>query len=475
MNNYEEILKNLYLKWSSTPASSFEWLPASGSYRRYYRITGEKGSAIGVLNEDLKENKAFLAFTRHFLKAGLPVPAVYAEDLDRHIYLLQDLGDLTLFGMLSRDRKNRNDFPENVLKIYRKALYWLPFFQVKASAGLDYSLSYPRAVFDRQSMHWDLNYFKYYFLKLAKVSFDEQKLEDDFNVLMDFLLMAEGRYFMYRDFQSRNIMITGNDLYFIDYQGGRKGPLQYDVASLLYDAKAVIPQKIRKELLDEYLENLAEQVPVDFKEFLKYYDGFVLIRIIQALGAYGFRGYYEKKSHFLQSIPYAMENLRVLLGSGRIPLRIPALTGVLQKMIVNPAFMQYSRHAGSLTVTINSFSYKEENPPDESGNGGGFVFDCRALPNPGRYEEYIHLTGKDQAVIDFLKKEPEVAEFLANSFALVDQSVRNYIEREFTNLVVSFGCTGGWHRSVYCAEELARHLSEKFSPNIRINHKSITQ
>ena len=474
MNNYEEVLKDLYRTWSSTPASSVEGLPASGSYRKYYRITGKKGNAIGVLNGDAKENLAFLAFTRHFLKIGLPVPEIYAVDVDRNAYMIQDLGDLTLFGMLSRKRKSRDDFPDDVLEMYRNALHWLPIFQVKAGADLDYSLCYPRAAFDRQSMHWDLNYFKYYFLKLAKIPFDEQKLEDDFNVLMDFLLRADDRYFMYRDFQSRNIMISDN-LYFIDYQGGRKGPLQYDVASLLYDGKADIPQKIREDLLDEYLEKLEEQVRVNRDEFIKYYYGFVLIRIIQALGAYGFRGYYEKKPHFLQSIPFALENISFLLGSGRISLKMPELTGMLQQLIINPAFIHFSKSANNLKVTINSFSYKDEIPDDESGNGGGFVFDCRALPNPGRNDEYSRMTGKDQPVIDFLKKEPAVDEFLVNAFSLVDQSVRNYIDRDFTSLMVSFGCTGGRHRSVFCTEELARHLREKFGTEIRINHKNIPQ
>lgn len=473
MESYDEIFKDLYLRGLSGHASSVELLPGSGSDRKYSRIKGDKGTAIAVQNDDARENNAFLVISDHFLKAGLPVPSVYASDPGHRAYLLRDLGDLTLFDLLSAERKPGNEIPDRVLELYRKVLKWLAVFQVKAGIGIDYSVCYPRAAFDRQSMHWDLNYFKYYFLKLSGIPFDEQHLEDDFTVLMDFLLKADHEYFMYRDFQSRNIMIVKDEPFFIDYQGGRKGPLQYDVASLLYDAKADIPEPVRGMLLDEYLTNLAGLLPGKRNDFLRYYDGFVLIRILQALGAYGFRGYYEKKSHFLQSIPYAIQNIRHLLQRNRIPVRLPALTALLNQLTENPPLVPVSGLKSNLVVTINSFSYKGNLPADLSGNGGGFVFDCRALPNPGRYDQYKELTGKDQPVFDFLKKEIEVEEFLSNVFSLVDQSVKNYISRDFTGLMVSFGCTGGRHRSVYCAEALARHLSGKFMISIRINHTGI--
>jgi hypothetical protein len=275
---------------------------------------------------------------------------------------------------------------------------------------------------------------------------------------------------MYRDFQSRNIMLQDGKPWFIDYQGGRKGPLQYDIASLLYDAKAAIPEKVREKLLNVYLNELEKQIPVDRQEFKRFYFGFVLIRILQALGAYGFRGYYENKPHFLKSIPFAIQNLKFLIAQDLIPSGLPMLTGVLKEMTENPKFFNPEVAQNNLTVSIFSFSYKRTFPEDPGGNGGGFVFDCRALPNPGKIDAYKSLTGRDQPVIDFLKKESSVDEFLNHIFALVDQSVKRYIERDFSSLMVSFGCTGGQHRSVYCAEELAKHLRTKFPALVNLVH-----
>ena len=357
------------------------------------------------------------------------------------------------------------------MQIYKKAIGWLPLFQVKAGKALDYTVCYPRAAFDRQSMMWDLNYFKYYFLKLAKIPFDEQALENDFISLCNFLLKADADFFLYRDFQSRNIMVLNGEPWFIDYQGGRKGALQYDVASLLTDGKANIPHPVRTELLHHYLDKLEEVFPVDREKFLMGFNGFTLIRILQALGAYGFRGYYEKKPHFLLSIPFALRNLHYLRANNMIGFGLNSLMSVVDKMIENPEYyikesIEINSHISNnnnelndvilpgffekiLKVTIHSFSYKRAIPTDENGNGGGFIFDCRALPNPGRFEEFRHLNGMDQPVIDFLKKEPTVSEFLGNACSLVDQSVKTYMGRNFDHLMVSFGCTGGQHRSVY--------------------------
>jgi aminoglycoside/choline kinase family phosphotransferase len=470
MSTEELSLAKLFEVWSGEEPVSIDALAGSGSYRRYFRIRGRSAKAIGVLNEDIKENRAFLSFTATFRECGFPVPEIYIVGKEERSYLLQDLGNMTLFGLIEKNRNSWQDFPDELLEIYRKVIFWLPRFQVEGAGKLDYNVCYPRAAFDRQSMMWDLNYFKYYFLKLAKIPFDEQKLEDDFNSLTDFLLKADPDYFMYRDFQSRNIMVKDGESWFIDYQGGRKGPLQYDIASLLYDAKADIPQQVRDELLDAYLAKLDRQIPVDREDFLQFYHGFVLIRILQALGAYGFRGYYENKPHFLKSIPYAIENLRILLENERIPYGLPMLTEVIENMICNPRFISQVQSESDLTVSIFSFSYKKELPQDPGGNGGGFVFDCRALPNPGKMEEFKSLTGKDQAVIDFLGKEQEVDEFLNHVFFLVDQSVKKYLFRDFYSLTVSFGCTGGQHRSVYCAEQLARHLADKFSVKTNVVH-----
>lgn len=456
-------------------------LADSGSNRFYFRITGIGGSVIGVYNDDAKENEAFLSFTHTFRSIGLPVPEILAEEPENHAYLLSDLGDQTLFSLLASLRKNQELIPASITDLYRQVLTILPAFQIRGGETIDYSKCYPRRVFDRQSMHWDLNYFKYYFLKLSHIPFDEQALEEDFQAFTTFLLQADASWFMYRDFQSRNIMLVKGDPYFIDYQGGRKGPLQYDVASLLYDSKADLPPVIREELLEWYLDELDRVVPGKREEFLTYFPGFILIRILQALGAYGYRGYYEKKSHFLQSIPYALNNLRQLQShwsEHRFGIELPTLFALLEQLIPDPGSRMRDPGSqipdpGSLTVTINSFSYRNGIPADLSGNGGGFVFDCRALPNPGRFDDYKELTGKDKAVVDFLKSREEVGLFLQNVMNLVNQSVSTYLERGFQHLSVNFGCTGGQHRSVYCAEYLKKYLIERFTIRINVNHTNL--
>ena len=470
MNKEELIIANLYKTWSGSTPLKIEQLPGSGSYRHYYRITREENTLLGVYNNDRNENIAFLSFTDSFYQHGFPVPRVFFADLDMNCYLIEDLGDSTLFSQIEMQRDSVINFPSGIVEMYGKVIEWLPQFQVNGSGVVNYRVCYPRAAFDRQSIMWDLNYFKYYFLKLAKVSFDEQKLEDDFVSLTDFLLEAGYDFFMYRDFQSRNIMIRDNQPWFIDYQGGRKGPLQYDIASLLYDAKAVIPETIREELLSEYLLQLGKHLDFDKEQFMHHYDGFVLVRILQALGAYGFRGYYENKPHFLQSIPFALENLKGVLERERIPIKIPVLRSILNLLVIDTRFTTHHFQESNLTISVFSFSYKHGIPADGSDNGGGFVFDCRALPNPGKFEEYQKITGKDQPVIDFLKKEASVDEFLNAVFTITDQSVKRYIERDFRNLMVSFGCTGGQHRSVYCAEQMTKHLQQKFPVKVILNH-----
>src|ERR1019366_599468 len=190
---------------------------------------------------------------------------------------------------------------------YRKVVEVLPRFQVEARHDINYKVCYPRTSFDRQSIAWDLNYFKYYFLRLAGIPFNEQALEDDFSRLTKFLLGADRNYFLYRDFQSRNVMWRDGHPYFLDYQGGRRGALQYDIASLLYDGKADLPPELRQQLLNHYLDTLAGFIKLDRSEFMQHYHAYVYVRIMQALGAYGFRGFYERKAHFLESVPYALK------------------------------------------------------------------------------------------------------------------------------------------------------------------------
>jgi len=465
----EELIK-LYESHFAEEMTGFELLPHSGSYREYCRIKGEKYSAIGAFNRDVKENTAFLEFSRHFKKYGIAVPDIYAVNQDTTCYLQEDLGAVTLFDFLSK-RRELEEFSGSIVDEYKKVIRELPRLQILGGKDLNYSVCYPRAAFDKQSMMWDLNYFKYYFLKLAKISFDEQALEDDFQAFSDYLLTADKDFFMFRDFQSRNIMLKDGDVYFIDYQGGRRGALQYDLASLLYDAKADIPQSVRNELLEYYLDELENYHQTDRKEFKAYFDGYVLIRIMQAMGAYGFRGFYEKKEHFLKSIPFALQNLSYLLDNNNIPVELPELFKVLKEVSQSAFLKSIGAQKGSLTVTVTSFSYKKGIPEDTSGNGGGYVFDCRAIHNPGRYDEYKELTGRDKLVMDFLEQKSEINSFLFPVFSLVDQSVEKYLSRGFSHLSVSFGCTGGQHRSVYSAEKLAAHLKNKYPVNVVLVHR----
>jgi hypothetical protein len=347
----------------------------------------------------------------------------------------------------------------------------LPKFQIEAGRDLNYKVCYPRSSFDRQSIAWDLNYFKYYFLRLAGVPFNEQALEDDFTRLTRFLLAADRDYFLYRDFQSRNVMLREGHPWFVDYQGGRKGALQYDIASLLFDGKANLPPDMRQQLLDHYLECLSGYINLDRGAFMQYYYAFVYVRILQALGAYGFRGFYERKVHFLESVPYALKNLRWLADNVKLPIALPALLESLEGIAASEKLQHIAVSAPPpLTVRIFSFSFHQTAPADASGHGGGFVFDGRSLPNPGREERFRSLTGKDAPVIEYLAREESVRRFVEHVFALVDASVANYQSRGFRNLMVSFGCTGGQHRSVYLAEQLAKHLSERNGVGVTLRH-----
>jgi len=466
-----DVLKTLFEQHFHTPPERVVPLQGElgGSGRKIIRLTDKKDRAIGILYGVREENAAFLEFSKHFRRHGLPVPEIYAEDLTHGAYLEEDLGDITLFEFLSKNRTGENIAPP-VVEAYRKVVAVLPRFQVEAGRDLNYEVCYPISSFDRQSIAWDLNYFKYYFLRLAGISFNEQALEDDFGRLTEFLLSAPRDYFLYRDFQSRNILLRNGDPYFVDYQGGRKGALQYDIASLLYDAKADLPPELRQQLLDHYLDRLAGFIPLDREAFLRHYYAYVYIRIMQALGAYGFRGFYERKVHFLQSVPYALKNLRWLLHHVRLPVPLPALMDAFKGMLASEKLQALATDADNLVVRIFSFSFHQGLPKDESGNGGGFVFDGRSLPNPGREERFKTLTGKDAPVIDYLNQQETVHQFLAGVLSLVDSSIANYQQRGFKNLMVSFGCTGGQHRSVFLAEQLAKRLHAKNGLEVVVRH-----
>ncbi len=466
-----DALKKLFEQHFHAPPARIQPLQGElgGSGRKIIRLANERVSAIGVLYGVREENVAFLAFSRHFRKHGLPVPEIYAEDLANGAYLEEDLGDTVLFDFLSKNRNGANiDAP--VVEAYRKVVAVLPRFQVEAARDLDYSVSYPCASFDRQSIAWDLNYFKYYFLRLAAIPFNEQGLENDFSRLADFLLSAPRDYFLYRDFQSRNVLLRDGQPFFVDYQGGRKGALQYDIASLLFDAKADLPPSLRQDLLEHYIRCLRKFLDVDRDAFLHYYYAYVYVRILQALGAYGFRGFYERKTHFLQSVPYALKNLRWLLHNTKLPIELPTLMEAFQGMLASEKLLGLASEAQNLVVRVYSFSFHRGLPQDETGNGGGFVFDGRCLPNPGREESFKTLTGKDTPVIDYLNQQESVHQFLAGVLSLVDAAINNYQQRGFKNLMVSFGCTGGQHRSVFLAEQLAKRLRIRNGLEVVVRH-----
>lgn len=479
-----DVLKQLFEQHFKSPVVEVQPLKGElgGSGRRLLRLTGGGHRAIGVLYEVQEENVAFLEFSRHFRRHGLPVPEIYRQDLAQGAYLEEDLGDTTLFDFLSENRRGTDIGPE-VVAVYQKVLEILPRFQIEAGRNLNYKVCYPRASFDRQSISWDLNYFKYYFLRLAGIPFNEQALEQDFARLTKFLLTADHNYFLYRDFQSRNIMLLAGAPYFLDYQGGRKGALHYDVASLLYDAKADLPPELRQQLLEHYLESLSAFIDSKREAFMQHYYAYVYVRLMQAFGAYGFRGFYERKAHFLQSVPHALKNLRWLLHNTQLPIALPTLTEAFKNMLGSEKLLnlhfeidqggvpQALRSNEGLVVRIFSFSFHRGGAPkDESGNGGGFVFDGRSIPNPGREEQFKNLTGKDAPVIDYLNHQQSALDFLRHVRSLVDASVREYQRRGFHNLMVSFGCTGGQHRSVYLAEQLANHLRAKNGVQVVVRH-----
>lgn len=471
MSSIEE-LRTLFEQWFGARAERVDPLDRrlGASPRRLFRLIGDRSRAIGVVYGVRQENVAFLDFSRHFRRHGLPVPEIYAANLDRNVYLEEDLGDTTLYQFLRRNTDG-DTLSTEVLDAYRKVVALLPRFQVEAGRDLNYDVCYPRASFDRQSIAWDLHYFKYYFLNLAGIEFDEQALEDDFQRLTDFLLEADRDYFLYRDFQSRNVMLVGDEPYFVDYQGGRRGALQYDIASLLYDAKADLPPGVRRRLFDAYLDALGERIDLDRDRFIRHYDGYVYIRIMQAMGAYGFRGFFERKTHFLDSIPYALGNVRWLLDNTELPIELPALFGAFRKMLGSERLGSVgSVDRATIRVRIFSFSFHRDTLVDDSGHGGGFVFDARNLPNPGREDSYRDLTGRDAPVADYLAAQPGVDEYLAHVTSLVDASVAAYRKRGFQSLMVSFGCTGGQHRSVYLAERLAGHLGQKAGVDVVLRH-----
>lgn len=469
----EPLIRLYRERFGAAPAAVLE-LPGDGSSRTYRRLVGaDGGTVIGAFGPDREENRAFLSFSRSLRGIGLPVPEVHAADEASGVWLIEDLGDTTLFDALREERRRRGSrLPRPILDVYRRVLEVLPRFQIEGHRVIDYSVAYPRAAFDRQSILWDLNYFKYHFLKLAHVPFNEGRLERDFDRLAGFLLEAGLDHFLYRDFQSRNILLRDGDPWFIDYQGGRRGALQYDVASLLYDAKADIPARNREALLEHYLDALEAHVDVDRRAFRELYRGYVLVRVMQALGAYGYRGFFERRPRFLESVPFAARNIAHIVDEG-LPVRLPEIEASLRRIVDEWATGgEPDGQTAGLVVVVTSFSYRHGYPHAVGGHGGGFVFDCRAIPNPGRRPEHRETTGLDPAVAAYIEAQPELTAFWESARSLVDAQVAEYLRRGFTSLSIAFGCTGGQHRSVYLAERLARHIRERFpAVHVQVIHR----
>lgn len=465
-------VKHFFEDWSAKPLQEIITLRQAGSNRQYFRAYTKDSSFIVTYNPDNQpENNAFIEFARHFYNKKLPVPEILVADRAKTMYLQTDFGDVSLFDIIKEE-----GYTERVKKLYRKAFEQLAKLQVKGGEGLDYNNCIATKSFDKQAIYSDLLYFLYYFIRALDLPYDKNLLLNDFELLSSYLMQEEARYFMHRDCQSRNIMVKEEEVYFIDFQGGMQGALQYDVASMLWQARAALPHEWKEELVNFYFDTVNGLLDnrLNRRDFLDSYDGFVLIRMLQTLGAYGFRGLFERKPHFIASIPFALKQLRWFLENKKIPIRLPELQKVLWQIVDDSIIARYETVKAApdcpLVVTISSFSYRKGIPEDKGSNGGGFVFDCRGIFNPGRFEEYKKLTGRDKDVQEFLLHKSEMPSFLQYVYGIVDISVTDYIKRGFDSLSVSFGCTGGQHRSVFAADNLAKHLKEKFGVKVVVNH-----
>ena len=462
-------MEQLYKSYYGVAPESITPLTGSASNRSYFRLSSEAGTCIGASGTDRQENEAFISISRHFRTKGISVPEVFAVSEDGMSYIQEDLGSDVLFDILQNARKT-GERVEEVEHLLCRTMALLPKIQFEGGKGLDFSICYPQPSFDRRMVMFDLNYFKYCFLKASGLEFNEVRLQDDFERFADDLLEDDMDTFMYRDFNARNIMIRDGKPCFIDFQGGRRGPVYYDVASFVWQARAAYPDMLKEKMVESYLEGLSEYMTISREVFDSRLRLFILFRLLQVLGAYGFRGWTEHKANFVTSIPAAIESLKSLISSGFESY--PYLVRTLKAMTELPRFSCSLHEDGKLEVKVYSFSFKKGVPYDPSGNGGGYVFDCRSIHNPGRYEPYKKLTGRDEPVIKFLEDDGEIVGFLEHVYSVVGPHVETYLRRGFTSLMVSFGCTGGQHRSVYCAEHLARHLASKYpDARIRLIHR----
>ena len=473
MQQITQNIKELFKKFNATAILRIEKIPQSGSDRTYFRIYCEnEKSYIATFSNNIKENNAFIYFSNHFKKINAPVPEVFAVNEEGNIYIQEDFGDVSLLNVLESNGQN-----ELSLNLFKKSLNALANLQINGDKNLDYTQCITSKEFGQQAILSDLLYFKYYFLDTLKIPYDKEKLINEFEAISNYLAHADHKCFMFRDFQSRNIMVNNNEVYFIDYQGGMKGALQYDVASLLWQAKANLTDQWKDDLLQYYMDCVDAQFdkPLDRTIFINQYNGYVLIRLLQVLGAYGFRGLFERKAHFLTSIPLALSNLKWFLQNKKIGISFPVFEELLKLVVTDDMIKHFETTKANeqtpLTVKIQSFSYlKNGYPKDETKNGGGYVFDCRGILNPGRIDEYKTQSGQDKPVKDFLEQQTLMPKFLNSIYDIVDITVEDYIKRGFESLEINFGCTGGQHRSVYAAEAVSRHLKNKFGVKTILAH-----
>lgn len=465
-------IKKLYQEYTGISDCNIEIFQQSGSERRYFRLTAnDTKPVIATYGANIKENESFIYFSRHFRSKNLPVPQVYQQATEGDIYLQEDLGNLSLLNVLEKE-----GYTTHVYSLFKKSLEKLAELQVQGHKELDYNKCLTNKIFGKEAIMADLLYFKYYFLDALRRPYDKQKLLNDFEALSNYLSHTEYQYFLFRDFQSRNIIVNTDEVFFIDYQGGMQGAPQYDVASMLWQARAALPAEWKASLLEDYLNAFEKQInnQVDRDLFKAQYNGYVLIRLLQVMGAYGFRGLFERKAQFLTSIPLGLSNLKAFLEQHSMGIIVPEFMKALKICISNEVIDEFTPLQANentpLTVNIYSFSYKKQLPEDKTENGGGFMFDCRGILNPGRIESMKQLTGRDKAVKDYLEQQTRMPEFLNSAFDIVDITVEDYIRRDFSNLQVAFGCTGGQHRSVYAADALARHLRNKFKVKVNVNH-----
>ncbi len=477
-----EVVRAIALDIDATITGVSE-LAGAGSSRRYFRysfyyepdVCPMFDSAIGTIGTSAKENRSFIELSGLFDDEHLPVPLFFGCSDDSEVYVQSDVGDVSLYGMLQD--KDPEAYP-----IIEKLMVLLPGFQTIPHEKWEDMVFNPP--FTGREVLGDLHYFKDCFLRTLGISYDEQALEKEFDDIAASIDRIGEEYvgLMLRDFQSRNIMVYEGTPYVIDFQGARLGPVVYDAVSFLWQAKAGIEPYRRRESLKRYAQAFASvRKDASTEQMLRMVPLVVLIRTFQVLGAYGLRGLIERKTHFLSSIPNGVRNLVQILkdpvGEGSVygwtedpEKRWPEISRIAERLAALPLVNLincFVKKEGKLTVSVYSFSYKQGYPFDLSGNGGGFMFDCRGLHNPGRYEEYKTKTGMDREVIEFLDGYEEVKEFLKDCRNLVFRSVNRYLQRGFNSLQVGFGCTGGQHRSVYCAEHLAEMLRKEF-PEIGI-------